>query len=547
MVGVLRNFKSFFLSIGSLLILLFQSLATAYAQEDSLRVPIEVLPGTGRLLYLETDSGSINKLIGHVSMKQGETLLFCDSAYFDLRRNQVEAFGHVRIVQPGSESTSDYMLYLGDQKMAYMSGSVMLSDGQGTLWSDQVTYNMETKQGWFEEGGRLVNDQTTVTSKRGYFNMRTREARFIEDVVVVDPGYHIQSLDLGYHTETEFMTFFDSSVVTTDSSILTAWSGTYNTQAGIAHFTRRASIWNGDQYLESDTLDFDRGTGRGLARGRVVALDTVQKSTLFAGRADYDRDQRQLLASLDPVLLQEDGGDSLFIWADTFFMAPRSYFFPPDSLAIDSLARMDTTDQLADDRLVIGYHGVQIFSDSLQGRCDSISYDQRDSVMRMIYDPVLWSNHRQITGDTILLYMSDSQQLKELYVPSKAFMISVSGPPGAGLFDQVQGQTLRGYFMDNRLNEVHVQPDAQTIYYAQDEEGAYLGVNQIRSERMKIFLDLEQRIQRIRFEQQVDHSLTPLDQADLDAMKLSRFQWRPEERPKERPSYGVNLSPGNNP
>lgn len=520
----------------------------ARAREDSSRVPIEVLPGTGRLLYLETDSGSLNKLIGQVAMKQGETLLYCDSAYFDLQRNQVEAFGNVEIIQPGSRSTSDYMLYLGDRKMAYMRGEVMLTDGRGTLWSDQVTYNMESRLGWYDQGGKLVNDQTTVTSRKGRYNLLTREARFLEDVVVVDPDYRIESRELGYHTETEFMTFLDSSVVTTDSSRLTTWQGTYDTRLGIAHFTRRSSIWNGSQYLESDTLDFDRGTGIGLARGRVMAWDTVQRSTLFSGRADYDRDRRQLLASLNPVLVQENGGDSLFVSADTFFMAPRHYFFPMDSLSgEDSLARVDSAHMDSGDRLVIGYHKVEIYSDSLQGKCDSISYDQRDSVMRMIHDPILWSNQSQITGDTILLYMTDSQRLRELFVPSRALMVSVSGPAGAGLFDQIQGQQLRGFFRENQLREIHVQPDAQCIYYARDEEGAYMGVNQITSERMKVHLSEEQRIRRIRFEQQVDHRLSPLDQVELEDMKLPRFQWHQERKPQAPPKGYWVREPGNYP
>lgn len=540
------SFSRTLLHWGALILLLAGALSPARGAEDSSRIPIEVLPGTGRLLYIETDSGAINKLIGEVAMKQGETLLYCDSAYFDLQRNQVEAFGNVEIIQPGSRSVSDYLLYLGDRKMAYMNGEVMLTDGQATLWSDQVTYNMNSRLGWYEEGGRLVNDQTTVTSRRGQYNMATKEARFTEDVVVVDPDYHIESLDLGYHTETEFMVFHDSSVVTTDSSRLTAWKGTYDTRAGIAHFTRRSAIWNGSQYMESDTLDFDRGSGIGLARGRVLAWDTVQRSTLFAGRADYDRDQRQLLASLNPVLVQENGGDSLFISADTFFMAPRHYFFPPDSLGLDSggAVRVDSSQ---DDRLIIGYHGVRLYSDSLQGSCDSISYDQRDSVLRMIVDPVLWSNQSQITGDTILLYMTDSQRIRELFVPSRALMVSVAGPAGAGIYDQVQGQQLRGFFTHNQLRVIHVEPEAQCIYYAQDEDGAFLGVNQVSSERMRIQLNDDQRIRRIRFEQQVDHRLSPLDQVDLDEMKLPRFHWREEQRPLAPPTGYWRREPGNYP
>ena len=78
------------------------------------KVPIEVMPGTGRLQYVQTDSGAVNKLIGNVILKQGENMMYCDSAYFNLDKNTVESFGNVRVVQPGSEANSDYMRYLGN-------------------------------------------------------------------------------------------------------------------------------------------------------------------------------------------------------------------------------------------------------------------------------------------------------------------------------------------------------------------------------------------------------------------------------------------------
>src|SRR5207244_843535 len=67
---------------------------------------------------------------------------------------------------------------------------------------------------------------------------------------------------------------------------------------------------------------------------------------------------------------------------------------PP--IAVDTTAA-DTTAPL----YFIGYHHVLIFSDSLQGRCDSIVYTRADSLIRMIYKPIAWAHNSQITGDTI--------------------------------------------------------------------------------------------------------------------------------------------------
>ncbi len=49
----------------------------------------------------QTDSGMIQKLIDSVGLQQGTTVMNCDSAYLNLQTNNLEAFGNVRITQPG--------------------------------------------------------------------------------------------------------------------------------------------------------------------------------------------------------------------------------------------------------------------------------------------------------------------------------------------------------------------------------------------------------------------------------------------------------------
>lgn len=600
--------------------------AQATASDTAKKVPIEVVKAS-TLQVIETDSGSINKLIGDVVLKQGDSYMYCDSSYLNLRTNSLEAFGNVQIMQPGSQGTSDYLRYTGNNRHAYMRGSVNLTDNKDNLWSEEVDYDMAGKIGTYNLGGTLQSGTTTVSSRSGIYNMRTKDARFMQDVIVTDPQYHMTSQDLGYNTETKVVTFFSPSVVTSDSSILKTSCGTYDTKFEIAHFTCRASILNKEQYLEADTIDYNRTSGAGTAIGNVIAIDTTQHTTLYSGRADYNEKQRTMLATIKPVLKQLNGKDSLFIRADTLFSAPvpvktdtaadkaatkgkgsikasgketkaldkkrnrrqesavnsrdtihidplvpdtdtvlnTNIVMPiPDTMAdmkdtstlvnirrkalpakpIDTISSKrkgmekasvatDSTDKADSSRprYFIGYHHVLIFSDSMQGRCDSISYSQEDSVMRMMYDPILWSRNSQITGDTILLY-TDSGKLNRMYVPNNAFVISQSGPEKAKLFDQVQGKTLTAYFVDNTINDILVMPDAQTIYYSKDDNGAYLGVNEASSsEKLRIFFK-DQQIDRIFFGRDVKQKMTPLDKADLPAMKLSRYQWRPQLRPR---------------
>jgi lipopolysaccharide export system protein LptA len=577
-------------------------------------------------------------LTGDVQLKHENSLMYCDSAYINMETNNLEAFGNVHIIQPGgTEGFSDYLRYTGKQRLAYMSGNVSLTDGDDYLWSDEVEYNMQTKIGTYTKGGTLQSGTTIVNSMACVYNMRSKDARFTINVKVNDPQYDIVSQDLGYNTDTKITTFFSPSIVTSDSSVVNTSCGTYNTQMKVAHLPCRSSVLNKEQYIEGDTLDYNKQTGYGVAIGNVIAIDTLQRTTLYSGRADYNEKLKTMLATIKPVLKQMNGDDSLFIRADTFFSAPikrvnpdttktasipgrrlqrgksimtdstdyfalgglRSYKMRdtiviwrkvqnnvPVEISRDTLAgtrvvkpgittatkntpadtvkakpkaltdtlvvgarndlskrkkRADTSTivKVADTvdadsnapRYFIGYHHVLIFSDSLQGRCDSISYSQEDSVMRMMIDPVAWSRNSQITGDTILLYVDSSNKLRKIYVPNNAFMVSQSGPPKAKLFDQVQGKTLTGFFVNNAINNMIVRPNSEVIYYSMDDSGAYIGVNEVTSEITKIYFK-DQAIDRIYFEQDVKHKMTPLDKANLPGMKLSRYRWLDAIRPR---------------
>ena len=183
-------------------------------------------------------------------------------------------------------------------------------------------------------------------------------------------------------------------------------------------------------------------------------------------------------------------------------------------------------------RAFIGFHHVRIWSDSLQGSCDSIAYLASDSLLKMMGKPAVWSRASQITGDTLLLY-TDSNRIRRLFVPGNALIVSRTGPEKAQIFDQVQGKTLNAYFKEGELDYMVVFPAAENIYYPKDDDGAYLGVSQAESERMKVYFR-DSKIHRIIFEQEINQKMTPLDQAVLSTMRLSRFQWLEEKRPKSR-------------
>lgn len=518
------------------------------AKPESKRLPINILDNE-QGESITRNGVTVFKFSGHVIFQHGTDIMYCDTAYLNQQENSMEAFGNIKIIQQnGTTAEGDYLSYTGNTKKAYMKGNVALKNADDNLWTEELDYDLNTKNGNYYQNGTLQSGSTTVSSERGAYNAGTKEARFMGDVLVTDTSYTIESRDLGYNTESKIMRFFDSSVVYNETSVLRTSRGNYDTKLDIAEFNVRSSIVNEEQYIEGDSLYYNKQSGIGRAIGKVVIIDTSEKATLFCGRAFTDDKQKTLLAVDKPVLRKLGETDSMFIRADTFFSAhtimrrERVYTGTTDTGILTKVKRKSNPDsagqwsvvQLPDTsspKYYTGYHHVKIFSDSLQGKCDSICFTGKDSLILMMKQPIIWSRGSQVTGDTIKAFI-DSGKISKIVVPNEALIVSRSGPERAGLFNQIQGRTLTAYLANDELDFALVKPDAECIYFPTDEDGAYLGVSQSKSERMKVYFS-KGEIDRIFQIQEVDGTLTPLRKVSLSTLRLSRFQWLDKLRPRK--------------
>lgn len=491
-------------------------------------------------IQTKTEQGTVFRFYNDVKLVQGTNQMSCDTAYLNQEANEMEAFGNVVITQVGGTMvSSNYLRYTGNTKQAFLRGNVNLSDGKNNLWSEILNYDLGTKIGNYQNGGTLTAEQTTVSSKVGQYFVQQKQARFTGDVIVTDPQYHVSSTDLGYNTESKIVRFYGPSTIKNDKSKLITSSGTWDGKNEIASFNERSSIEHENQYIEADTLDYNKSTGISIAKGNVYAKDTSMKTEIYCGYTKHNEIQHQTIAFQNPVLKKATEKDSIYARADTFYVAPVSKKLDSSKILnttlkldkskikkVDSLSSSDTSIQ----RYFIGFNHVLIYSDSLQAVCDSVSYGQNDSTLRMMGNPIAWARGSQLTGDSIFLYL-ENNKLTKLWIPNNAFSVSRSGPDKAEIYDQIQGKTITGFFKDDALREIVVYPNAEAIYFATDDAGAYIGVNKSNSDRLKAFFD-SSKIEKIILEQEVKQIMTPLSQINVKEMRLDRFLWVPELRPK---------------
>ncbi|MFM8710575.1 MAG: hypothetical protein ACKOC7_04780, partial [Sphingomonadales bacterium] len=75
--------------------------------------------------------------------------------------------------------------------------------------------------------------------------------------------------------------------------------------------------------------------------------------------------------------------------------------------------------------------------------------------------------------------------------------------------------------------------EAKTIYYVQDEDSAYTGINESKSDIIDIYL-LKKELDKIVLRNDVSGTIWPIGQKDPLQMRLPNFRWLENRRPKSK-------------
>jgi hypothetical protein len=117
-----------------------------------------------------------------------------------------------------------------------------------------------------------------------------------------------------------------------------------------------------------------------------------------------------------------------------------------------------------------------------------------------------------------------------LYLRHNAFIISEVDTVH---YNQIKGKDITGHFINSELRKVNVRGNGQSVYYAEDDKGRYIGINKAECSDMVIFLDSNE-VSRITFLKKPDAKLLPLEKANPDELKLKNFRWYGALRPKTK-------------
>jgi lipopolysaccharide export system protein LptA len=351
-----------------------------------------------------------------------------------------------------------------------------------------------------------------------------------------DPDRDIWTDSLLYNIKTNIATFIaQTRIVGKDGSVINTRSGTYNLATGEAIFSGRPSFSDSNRFAIADNMAYDKKTEVLQLQGNAKFVDSLNNITLIGGEIYADGKIKSFLATRKPVMIIYRDGDSTYVAADTLFSGLRKY----DSLERKMVTQRDTlktamavntNDADTAIRFFIGFHHVRIYNDSLQAVSDSLHYSTIDSTFKLFGEPVVWNDKSQITGDTLLMY-TQKQKPKRLYVFNNGMIINKTKE---GLFNQIGGRTLNGYFTDGSIDYVRVKGSpAESIFYPQDDDSAYVGMNRSSGDLIDIYF-VKKELNKVKFVNNVDGVMYPLKDIPADKKELKGFKWLDNRRPKNK-------------
>ncbi len=407
--------------------------------------------------FQKDSNPDIYVLRGNVVFRHDSTYMYCDSSYLYNKNNSLEAFDNVRIEQGDTLFIyGDYLFYDANTTIAKLRNNVRMENKGVTLFTDSFNYDRNKDIGYFFEGGIIIDSLNQLSSVFGQYSPNTKIAHFQYDVRLKNPNFTLTSDTLDYSTDTKIATILGPSVIQSDSGTIYSSLGWYNTETEESMLFERSTVVSQDKnkFITADSLFYNRLTGHGEAFHNMVVNDTAKK-VLITGHYGYFNEKTEYAFATDSAqAIEYSQGDSLYIHGDTI--------------------KMNTIGK--NDREIKAYYGVRIFRSDMQGVCDSMQFNTRDSMLYLCKEPILWNTNYQLTGDTIVLFFNDST-VEKAHTKNYAFAME---QVDSTYFNQMKGRDLVAYFEGGEITKVDVSGNAETIYYPLDN-GAFVGRNKTES------------------------------------------------------------------
>lgn len=171
---------------------------------------------------------------------------------------------------------------------------------------------------------------------------------------------------------------------------------------------------------------------------------------------------------------------------------------------------------------------VRLFREDIQMKCDTLKFNELDSLVRLHVDPIVWNEgNRQYAADSIYVSFGENS-LDRAYLMSNAFVIVEEAPE---CYDQIRSAEMLAFF-DGKggLRRFDAMGGVDAVFYLK-EDSTFATVNKSQAKLLSAEFK-NGDIDLVSYFESPKNDAFPLAQLKAGDRVLKGFNWQPELRPE---------------
>lgn len=465
---------------------------------------------------------------GHVVFEHQGSVLTADEVVFYQKENFLKAIGNVVLTtSDGSKITAQEMEYDGNTERGIARKNVVLTDPKQTIKTETLYYDKIPNTAYFNTGGTIYsNDGSVMFTKSATYYLNTKMIDFIGRSNIETDKYTIVSDNIRQNQNTGASDFSGPTTIRDKANprnYVYTELGTYNSKTSESFLNKNSRIHYNDKILTGDKLYFNRNTGFGKGNGNVTLDDPKQSRYIKGGYGEIYEKKDSAMVTDQPYAVKILSKDSVYIAAEKFL----------------TYQKPDSANKLKKKSFLRAFRKVRIYKTDMQGRADSLSFNETDGEMHLMRKPMLWMGVKQITGDEIRIYSDPEKEITDsIRVLGNAFAISKADSLNMkDEFHQIKSKNMMVYLKDNAIDIAKAVGNAQAINYADDTNEKTKEVTRIGvalstcGEIVAQFL--ERRLEIVDCNISANTDTYPMSKIAKNERFFKDFNWNTKDRPQK--------------
>jgi hypothetical protein len=201
---------------------------------------------------------------------------------------------------------------------------------------------------------------------------------------------------------------------------------------------------------------------------------------------------------------------------------------PPMPESADSLTAKTPAVDTTQISFIWATSRVKLYRKDMQMSCDSLVYNDLDSLVRLYRDPLVFSDgNRQYAADSIYLVIKD-RKADRARLMSNAF---ITTQEDTLCYDQIKGAEMMAYFDSTRTLRRFDALGGATALFFLTENDALATVNKVESKMLYALFD-EGKLDKIYYFDNAKNDAYPVVQLPKDERYMKGFRWEPGRQPR---------------